>query len=154
MNEPKVNQTRSTFALVCRVEINIRAAAGKIWALLTDADGFPRWNSTVTRIEGQIREGERLRLHVPNTDRTFTPRVSDVVPNQHMTWMDGFAPMFKGRRTFELAPDKDGSTDFVMEERFSGFMLLFLKGSLPDFGPIFAQYAADLKREAERPNAS
>jgi hypothetical protein len=154
MNKPEINQTRGTFALVCRVEVNIRTTAERIWALLTDADGFPRWNSTVTRIEGQIRQGERLRLHVPNTDRTFTPKVSDVVANRSMTWMDGFAPLFKGRRTFELRPGKDGSTDFVMEERFSGLLLLFLKGSLPDFGPIFAQYATDLKCEAERPIAS
>ena len=154
MNEPAINQTRSAFSLVCRVDINIRATAETIWALLTDADGFPRWNSTITRIEGQIRDGERLRLHVPNTDRTFTPKVSAVVPNRGMTWMDGFAPMFKGRRTFELRPGKDGSTDFTMEERFSGFMLLFLKGSLPDFGPIFAQYATDLKREAEKTTPS
>jgi len=37
-----------------------------VWALLTDADGFPRWNSTVTQIEGEIREGGPLRVHVPD----------------------------------------------------------------------------------------
>jgi hypothetical protein len=150
MTEPKIKQTRSAFTLVCGVDVNIHASAQKIWTLLTDAEGFPRWNSTVTRIEGQIREGARLRIHVPGTRRTFTPAVSGVAPNQRMTWMDGFAPMFKGVRTFELRPGKDGSTDFAMEERFSGLMLLFLKGSLPDFGPIFERYANDLKREAER----
>ena len=80
-----------------------RANAERIWALLTDAKGFPRWNSTVTSIEGQIREGERLRVHVPGTDRTFTPTVSGVVPNGRMIWTGGFAPMFNGVRTFQLA---------------------------------------------------
>ena len=37
-----------------------------------------------------------------------------------------------------------------MEERFSGLMLPLVKGSLPDFGPVFASYANDLRREAER----
>ena len=32
-------------------------------------------------------------------------------------------------------------------------MLPLLKGSLPDFGPVFERYANDLKREAERANA-
>ena len=150
MNEPKVTGTRSTFAMVCGVEVNIRASARDIWSLLTDAKGFPRWNSTVTAIEGQIREGERLRVSVPGTARTFTPTVSGVVPNERMTWTGGFAPMFKGVRTFELKPRNDGSTDFVMEERFSGLMLPLIKGSLPDFGPIFERYATDLKNEAER----
>jgi hypothetical protein len=150
MNEPKVTGTRSTFAMVCGVEVNIRANARDIWRLLTDAKGFPRWNSTVTGIEGQIREGERLRVSVPGTARTFTPTVSGVVPNERMTWTGGFAPMFKGVRTFELKPRNDGSTDFVMEESFSGLMLPLIKGSLPDLGPIFARYATDLKSEAER----
>jgi len=32
-------------------------------------------------------------------------------------------------------------------------MLPLLKGSLPDFGPVFARYANDMKREAEGANA-
>jgi hypothetical protein len=150
MNEPRVTQTHSAFAKACHVEVNIRAGAHGIWSLLTDAQGFSRWNSTVTSIEGRIREGERLRLRAPGTDRTFTPKVSGVVPDERMTWTGGFAPMFKGVRTFELRPCNDGSTDFAMEERFSGLILPLMKRSLPDFGPIFERYANDLKREAER----
>ena len=121
---------------------------------MTDAEGFPRWNSTVTSIEGEIREGEQLRLHVPGTNRTFTPKVSEVVFCQRMTWTGGFAPVFKGVRTFKLNPQSNGSTDFMMEERFSGLMLPLLRGSLPDFGPVFERYADDLKREAERSSVS
>ena len=150
MNEPTITKTRSTFSLSCRVDVNIGARAAVVWHLLTDAQRFPTWNSTVTGIEGQIREGERLRLHVPGTTRTFTPKVSDVMPNERMTWSDGVAPLFRGVRTFSLRPRDDGSTDFTMEEQFSGVVFALVKGSLPDFGPIFERYASDLKREAER----
>ena len=149
MNEPKITRTRGAFSLACGVEINIRAKAEGIWRLLTDAKNFPSWNSNVKSIEGQIREGKRLQMHVPGTDRTFTPKVSGVVPNRHMTWADGFSPLFNGVRTFELKPCNDGSTDFAMEERFSGLMLPLVKGSMPDFGPVFERYANDLKHEAE-----
>jgi hypothetical protein len=152
MSGPNVTQTRNAFSLVCGVEVNILAGAEAVWTLLTDAANFPRWNSTVAGIDGQIREGARLRLRVPGTDRTFTPRVSGVVTGQRMTWSGGFAPLFKGVRTFELKPRADGSTDFTMKERFSGLMLPLLKRSLPDFRPVFARYADDLKREAERAN--
>jgi uncharacterized protein YndB with AHSA1/START domain len=64
--------------MTCGVEVSIRANAEIVWRLLTDAKKFPRRNSTVTRIDGQIREGERLRLHGPGTNRTFTPKVSGV----------------------------------------------------------------------------
>jgi hypothetical protein len=150
MTNPHIVQARSLFSLQCGVELAIRASAERIWSLLTDAKGFPRWNSTVTSIEGQIREGDRLRVHVPGTNRTFTPTVSGVVPNSRMFWTGGFAPMFKGVRTFQLSPHDDGSTTFAMSERFSGLMLPLVKGSMPDFGPVFERYATDLKREAER----
>ena len=144
-----VTQSRGVFSMACGVTLNIRAPAASIWSLLIDAKGFPRWNSTVTKVEGQIREGERLRVHVPGTDRTFTPRVTGVVPEERMIWTGGFSPVFKGVRTFELRPCDDGSTEFVMEERFSGVMLPFVKGAMPDFGPVFERYANDLKQAAE-----
>ncbi|HXY31188.1 MAG TPA: SRPBCC domain-containing protein [Gemmatimonadaceae bacterium] len=146
----RIAQQRGAFWLSCRVEACIRAPAAAVWGLLTDAPGFPRWNSTVTRIDGEIREGARLQVHAPGTERVFTPRVSDVVPPKGMTWTGGFGPVFKGVRTFELKRRPDGATDFVMCERFSGLLIPFLRRSLPDFGPIFARYAMDLKREAER----
>lgn len=149
MTEPVITQERAIFSLMCRVEINVRVPAERLWKLLTDAAGFPRWNSTVAEIQGEIREGARLRVRAPGTTRVFTPVVSDVVPNEHMTWTGGFSPIFKGVRTFELRPHGDGSSDFTMAERFSGLLLPFVKGSLPDFAPIFARYASDLRREAE-----
>jgi hypothetical protein len=151
MNGPKVTQTQRAFFLACRVEVNIRANATVIWGLLTHAQDFSRWNSTVSSIEGQIREGERLRLHVPGTDRTFTPKVSGVVANERMAWTGGFAPLFKGVRTFALRQRDDASTDFAMEERFSGLMLPFARRSMPDFGPVFERYANDLKRKRNTP---
>jgi len=149
MTKPIITQTRSVFSLSCLVETNIQARAESIWKILTDARDYPRWNSMITRIEGEIRDGARLRLHVPGTDRTFAPLVADIVPNEHMTWTGGFAPVFKGVRSFDLKQRSDGSTDFAMKEHFAGLMLPLAKGSMPDFGPVFERFASDLKREAE-----
>jgi hypothetical protein len=153
MDTPRVTQVRKVFSLLCRVEVNIRAHAHRVWGLLTDAGGFPRWNSTVTRIEGTIENGGRLRLHVPGTERTFTPRISDFVPDERMIWSGGPPLLFRGVRRFNLRTRDDGSTDFTMEERFSGLLFALFQGLLPDFGPVFESYANDLKREAERPSS-
>jgi hypothetical protein len=154
MQTATITQSSGVFSMSCRVELTIRARAATLWSLLTNANDFPRWNSTVTRVEGQVREGGRLRLHVPGTRRVFTPRVSGVVPDQRMTWTGGFSPVFMGVRTFELRPRRDGSTEFVMDERFSGLMLPFVKRSMPDLGPVFERFANDLKHEAERCEAT
>jgi hypothetical protein len=146
----KASKTDGTFRMACAIRTTIHARAETIWSLLTDAAAFPRWNSTVTSIEGAIAEGERLAVKVPAAPgRVFRPRVSRVEPGRSMLWSDGFAPMFKGERTYTLTPNADGSTDFAMREEFSGLMLPMIKGSLPDFGPVFEAYAADLKRAAE-----
>jgi hypothetical protein len=76
--------------------------------------------------------------------------VSDLVPNERMTWTGGFAPMLEGVRTFALTTCGDGSTRFAMQERFSGLLLPFIRRSFPDFGLVFERYASDLKHEAER----
>lgn len=147
----KAIQSRTTFRISCAVTCNINANPGRIWSLLTNAEDFPRWNSTVTSLKGPIRHGEKLTLTVPAAPgRTFTPRVTKFDPTNAMEWSDGMAPMFKGVRTFSLSSKSDGSTDFSMVEVLSGLMLPMIKGSLPDFGPVFETYAVDLKNEAER----
>jgi len=147
---PRAQKTNGAFRMDCAIRTTIQASPDEIWRLLTDAAGFPRWNSTVTSIEGTIAEGETLRLKVPSAPtRVFTPKVSAVAPGRSMVWSDGMSPMFRGVRTFELTPKPDGSTEFAMKEEHEGLMLPMIKGSLPDFAPIFEAYAEDLKRAAE-----
>jgi hypothetical protein len=139
------------FRMDCSIRCDIAASPDRIWALLTNAGGFPSWNSTVTSLKGSIALGERLELRVPlDPKRTFRPRVTKLDKEREMEWSDGMAPMFKGVRRFLLTPKSDGVTEFEMTEVFSGVMLPLIKGSLPDFGPAFETYAADLKRAAER----
>jgi hypothetical protein len=143
-------KTNGTFRIGCAVQCTIKAGADRVWALITDAPGFPRWNSTVTSLEGPIVLGGVLRLQVPSAPgRVFKPKVTTFEQGKKMVWSDGLAPMFKGVRTYSLAPAPNGSTVFSMHEEFSGLMLPMIKGSLPDFGPIFETYAEDLRREAE-----
>ncbi len=138
------------FRSECGVSIAIAAPAARVWALLTDAADFPRWNSTVTQIQGRIALGERLKIKVPSSDRSFGVEVSELVPEQRMVWSGGAALLFKGVRTFTLAPGSGEGVEFSMVEVMSGVMLPLIQSSLPDLAQPFEQYAADLKREAER----
>lgn len=142
-------KTETTFALRYEVRARIAAPVERVWARLTDAKAFPAWNSTVTSIEGDIALGSRLTIRVPVSERAFTPTVARFEAPRVMVWRDGFAPMFVGERTFTLAPEADGATTFTMTESFRGVMLPLIKGSLPDFVPIFEAYAKDLARACE-----
>lgn len=148
-NASRASKTSSAFRMACSITATIDAKPETVWQLLTDAAGFPRWNSTVTSIDGSIAEGQTLKLKVSAAgERVFKPKVSQVQPNRGMVWSDGMAPVFKGVRTFTLTP-RGTATEFSMIEEFSGLMLPLIKGSLPDFAPVFEAYAADLKQAAE-----
>ncbi|MFN8373000.1 MAG: SRPBCC domain-containing protein [Anaerolineae bacterium] len=145
------SKSKSTFRQECSVSIRINASPERLWALLTTAQDMPRWNSTITSVEGRIASGETIKLKVTAApQRVFTLKVSEWTPNRRMVWRDGAAPMFQGVRTYTLTPSAEGATEFAMVEVFSGLMLPMIAGSLPDFGPSFEQYAADLKKEAEK----
>ena len=151
----RAQQSRSTFRRECSVAVEIGAPAERVWALLIDADDMARWNSTLTTIEGPIELGSTVKMRVPEApDRTFKPKVTRFEPNREMEWREGNSTMFLGVRTYSLTPSEDGrSTGLRMTEVFTGLMLPMIGGRLPDFGPIFERYAADLKDEAERGKA-
>lgn len=147
---PTAQKTQTTFRQDCSVRCDIHALPDRIWSLLTDAGAFPSWNSTVISLEGSIALGEKLKLKAKVApERTFTPRVTKLTAGREMEWSDGFAPMFRGVRTFTLEPKPGGVTEFAMTEVFSGAMLPMIRGTLPDFGPPFEAFARDLKRAAE-----
>ncbi|MBM3770916.1 MAG: SRPBCC domain-containing protein [Acidimicrobiia bacterium] len=143
------SESKSLFRRSVAVSITIKAKSERVWGLLTNAADIPRWNSTVSSVEGRIAPGERIKLKAPISSRTFNLTVETVEPPTRLVWSDGSA-VFRGVRAYTLAPNHDGSTTFAMEETFTGFMLPLIGLSLPDFKPVFEQYAADLKREAER----
>jgi len=86
-----------------------------------------------------------------NPGRAFPVKVTDFTPGQRMTWSGGMPlGLFKGVRTFTLAPGSDGTTRFTMREEYTGPLLPLIWRSMPDLGPSFRQFADGLKERAER----
>jgi hypothetical protein len=132
--------------------ISIRATPERIWSILTDAAGYPRWNPTVTNVDGRIALGERVAVHVTiNPGRAFPVTVVGLEPHQRMVWRGGLPlSLFVGERTFTLTSLADGAVEFAMRETFSGLVAPLIGRSIPDLQPAFDEFAAALKREAER----
>lgn len=133
------------------VKRTIAAEPRRIWDLLTDAAGYPDWNPAVIKIDGDIREGGRINLtSIVNPDREFKLTVSDVEAPRRMVWSDGMPlGLFKGVRTYEVTPNVDGTSEFSMEEVFSGLLEPLISKSIPDQTDSFNQFADGLKAAAE-----
>jgi len=131
--------------------VTIRAPAATIWAILTDAPGYPDWNSTVERIDGRIAPGEKLTVHAKaSPGRAFPLTVAEFEPARRMVWRGGMPlGLFSGTRTFTLTPAPDGSVAFAMREAFAGLLAPLITRSIPDLQAAFDTFAADLKHRAE-----
>jgi uncharacterized protein YndB with AHSA1/START domain len=114
---------------VFAVQTSICATAERIWALLTDAAGYTRWNNTVEKVDGKIARGERVTVHPKiNARRAFPVTVAEFEPSRYMVWTGGMPlGLFKGERTFTLKTSR----------------------SIPNLQPAFEEFASDLKRAAE-----
>jgi hypothetical protein len=129
----------------------IGATPDRIWSILVDGAHYPDWDSGVVSVDGRIAPGETIKVvSGANPGRTFPVKVSTFEPARSMTWSGGMPlGLFKGVRTFTLAPAGDGVTRFDLREEYTGPLLSMMWRSMPDLGPSFAQFAAGLKRRAE-----
>ena len=129
----------------------IRATPERIWALLTDAAGYTSWNNTVDKVDGKIALGERITVHPKiNPGRAFPVKVTTFEPSRRMVWTGGMPlGLFKGERTFTLAPRQNGDVEFSMREEYTGLLASLIGRSIPDLQPAFDEFASDLKRAAE-----
>ena len=141
----KSKTVKKTFNRTTEVSTYIEANPAIIWSLLTNAEEFPKWNSTVISIEGKIEEGSKIKLKSTlDSSRTFTLKVKETIPNDKMVWGDAM-----GERVYTLAKSGTGVV-FTMKEKIGSFMFPLFANKIPSFDESFEQFARDLKQEAEK----
>jgi len=142
----KAVTVKKTFSRETSVSIVIKASPATIWALLTNAKDYPRWNSTVTSIEGKIAMGEKIKLRSTlDAKRTFKLKIKEFDTEKRLVWGDG-----QGNRIYTLTHNGDGTVTFAMDEKIGGLMFPMYGSYIPPFDASFEQFAADLKKEAEK----
>ena len=141
----KAVTTKETFSRTTAVSIDIQADRSIIWALLTNAGDFPRWNSTVISIEGAIAPGEKIKLKAKlDPKREFKLKVKEFEADTRLVWGDAM-----GNRVYTLKSIGDNLTNFTMVEKIGGPLFPLFAKMIPPFDEAFEQYAKDLKNEAE-----
>jgi len=141
----KAITVKKTFNRVTSVKITIEADAAIVWQLLTNASDFAKWNSTVISLEGEVKEGEKIKLRSTlDEKRTFKLKVKEFEPEKRMVWGDG-----KGNRIYTIAKSGNSGVTFSMTEKIGGLMFPMYAKYIPPFDETFEKFAADLKKQAE-----
>lgn len=137
---------KRTFSRTTSVSLTIDAPPAAVWKLLTDAQHYPDWNSTIVSLKGNIRpEGKLELVSTLDPSRTFKLKIKDFTPPTRLVWGDAL-----GQRTYTLSATKEGQTLFDMTERIGGPIFPLFASRIPSFDASFEQFAADLKAAAER----
>lgn len=140
----KATTIKKTFSRTTSISQLIDADAKTIWDALVNASDYPNWNSTVISIEGNIAEGEKIKLKSTlDPSRTFKLKVKEFIPQEKLVWGDAM-----GKRTYTLTR-KGQATVFSMTEKIGGLMFPLFASKIPSFDESFEQFVADLKKKAE-----
>ncbi len=140
----KATTERKTFSRATSVSIDINADSAIVWALLTKASDYPRWNSTVTSIEGTIALGQTIQLKsILDAKRTFKLKVKVFEPEKKLAWGDAM-----GTRVYTLTKTPTG-VRFNMHEKIGGPLFPLFAKMIPSFDDSFEKFAFDLKKESE-----
>jgi uncharacterized protein YndB with AHSA1/START domain len=141
----KAFTSKTMFSRETTVSVNIEADPSIVWALLTHASDYPRWNSTVVSIKGDIREGGAIELKSTlDEKRVFKLKVKEFVPEKRLVWGDAM-----GNRVYTLEKAPRGGVQLTMAEKIGGPLFPLFAGYIPSFDESFEQFARDLKKEAE-----
>lgn len=145
VSDGKAITTKTTFSRETSVSTSISADSRIVWALLTRASDFPRWNSTVTSVKGEIKEGGTIELKSTlDEKRTFKLKIKEFVPEKRLVWGDN-----QGSRVYTIDRGAGNSVLFRMSEKIGGPLFPLFARYIPPFEASFEQFAADLKKEAE-----
>ena len=133
------------------VRRDIAASAERVWSIMTNAKTLQNGAFGITRIEGEIKPGAKIKVWSEvSPGRAFPLKVAEWSPGSLMTWEGGMPlGMFKGVRRFTLTPST-GGVAFHMQEVYSGLLSGLITKSIPDLTPSFDTFANGLKAASER----
>ena len=116
----------------------ISAPIGEVWDALADLPSYSAWNPLTPKIEGELRHGEALTLHVSLLGRRMqrVHRVSRLEPERMLAWTIEGSPgwWLRGERRQSLEPVSESECVYRNEEEILGlassFVWLLLRSTL------------------------
>jgi hypothetical protein len=108
-----------------QTEVWIDASPQQVWSTLTATAEYPSWNPMISRLDGDLREGNVIAFTQGSGSQnmTFHPKILCVRPARELTWKGhiGIPGIFDAERHFYLERRGEG-TDLIQSEEFTGLL--------------------------------
>jgi hypothetical protein len=136
-----------------RADIVINRPPADVWNVVSNGRGYSDWNPFITRVDGDFREGETIRivLGIGPDSMVFEPIVLVVQREQDLCWRGtvGIRGVFDGTHCIHLSAVA-GGTHLEQTEYFSGLLVGRLtKDVLKETQRNFQAMNAALKHRVE-----
>ena len=130
-------------------EALINARASTVWDVITDAGNLTVWESGITAIDGELRNGGTIRIKTSDAGgRSLRLRVQQM-PGEVMTWTSGLPlGLLKRIRTFALSPEA-GLTRLTVQEEVSGPLAGFIGNARQDPAQTLNDFVRAVTSRAE-----
>ena len=132
-------------------EVEIDATPQRVWDVLTDAPALRRWNPVLTRLDGELAVGRRIRVDIRSGGRRLPliVRLTKVREGEVLEWAGGVPFVFEARHGFKIESLDDARVRFVHYETFDGATIRFLGRILRRLERDYARMNDALKARAE-----
>lgn len=130
-------------------EALINARTSTVWEVITDTGNLNVWESGITAVDGELRNGGRVRFRTTGTGRRSIRVRVQQMPGHVMTWTASLPlGLSKTVRTFTLEP-AEGKTRFHVKDEHSGLLHLLGGHTLHVSDRPLAGFVKSVKKRSE-----
>jgi len=128
-------------------EITIDTKPSAIWSVLTTADQIHEWNSVLIPVEGELKEGEKVKYEFRqegSDPAVMSATVIKMDENKMINQKGGLAGILTFNHEYKLE-DTEGGVKVIIHEEYQGIGVNFWNPA-----PVQAAYEKLLKELDER----
>ena len=108
-------------------EITINASPEKVWSVLVDTDNYESWNPVMKLLEGEVKEGNKVKYQFTQDADNISEipsNVKKVIPNELLNQGGGLPFILTFNHKYLLEPLGNG-TKLIIHEDYKGIGVNF-----------------------------
>ncbi len=111
--------------------VEIQTTVDQAWDALIDFQSWPRWNSFISVVEGELKVGNKMMIKVQSPglkEMVFKPTVFVIESGQKVVWGGGALLIgYRGLHEFIIEHIDENLIRFKQIEQFEGPIVLLMK---------------------------
>lgn len=111
--------------------IKINGTLSEVWHELTNFKVYPDWNPIVGRLEGEMKEGNKISTYIVPLKGTYFPVLIKYNENKELLWQGamGAKCLLAAKHYYRLRAISETQTELQHGEYFTGLFSYFLSKS-------------------------